>query len=66
MRFNEVFSEDASQEQIFEQCGVTGLVLKALEGYSTDNYVTIKILHNSLCLWTDWFWKDVHNNGPVN
>lgn len=35
MIFNEVFSEDASQEQVFAQCGVSGLVLRALEGYST-------------------------------
>lgn len=33
MKFNRVFDELATQEQVFQQCGVTQLVSRALEGY---------------------------------
>ncbi|KAL3900385.1 MAG: hypothetical protein SGCHY_001365, partial [Lobulomycetales sp.] len=32
MKFNRVFDELATQEQVFQQCGVTQLVSRALEG----------------------------------
>ena len=60
----------ASQEMVFDSIGNNILenAFKGLTGISrrdedNDDHIDFRIQHLYICIWSDWIWKVLHNDG---